>query len=87
MWCTGPLLQSQLPPEVAARQAGRTLASVPSAGSWLLQLVPHSHQADSNGMPTAMGQQGAAGPEAPISFPSIKCHKYMIHVGCVEHYP
>jgi hypothetical protein len=34
----GPLIMQQLPPEVAARQAGRTLASAPSPDTWLVRL-------------------------------------------------
>lgn len=40
----GPLLLQQLPPEVAARQAGRTTASAPSPDNWLLQLLPPAGQ-------------------------------------------
>ncbi|WIA13527.1 hypothetical protein OEZ85_007099 [Tetradesmus obliquus] len=42
---SGPLLMQQLPPEVAARQAGRTLATAPSPTTWLLQLLPAPGQA------------------------------------------
>jgi hypothetical protein len=35
----------QLPPEVAARQAGRTLATAPAPTTWLLQLLPVQGQA------------------------------------------
>lgn len=41
---SGPLLLQQLPPEVAARQAGRTTASAPSPDNWLLQLLPPAGQ-------------------------------------------
>eukprot|EP00775_Hariotina_reticulata_P004608 gene4608-4862_t len=34
----GPLIMQQLPPEVAARQAGRTLASAPTPDTWLIRL-------------------------------------------------
>lgn len=37
---SGPLLQQQLPPEVAARQGARTTASAPSPDYWLLRLLP-----------------------------------------------
>jgi hypothetical protein len=40
----GPLLLQQLPPDVAARQAGRTTASAPSPDNWLLQLLPPAGQ-------------------------------------------
>lgn len=35
---SGPLIMQQLPPEVAARQAGRTLASAPNPDTWLVRL-------------------------------------------------
>lgn len=36
----GPLLLQQMPPEIAARQAGRSLAGAPPPTIWLLQLIP-----------------------------------------------
>lgn len=48
----GPLLQQQLPPEVAARQGARTTASAPSPDYWLLRLLPpagHVWQQDQAG--------------------------------------
>eukprot|EP00878_Enallax_costatus_P015726 GHUV01016477.1.p1 GENE.GHUV01016477.1~~GHUV01016477.1.p1 ORF type:complete len:254 (+),score=94.63 GHUV01016477.1:907-1668(+) len=41
---SGPLLLQHMPPEIAARQAGRSLAGAPPPTSWLLQLTPAAGQ-------------------------------------------
>lgn len=49
MMLSGPLLPQHMPPEIAARQAGRSLAGAPPTANWLLQLMPCVGQTWSTG--------------------------------------
>jgi hypothetical protein len=70
--CTaGPLLMQQLPPEVAARQAGRTLATAPPPATWLLQLLP------AQGQPWTEQDAGAGRCTEPSSeLPQAELHEH-----------
>ncbi|KAF6251695.1 hypothetical protein COO60DRAFT_1558044, partial [Scenedesmus sp. NREL 46B-D3] len=68
-----PLLMQQLPPEVAARQAGRTLAAAPAPTTWLLQLLP---------------AQGQAWAEQDAVFLDVSKRGQLLDVrGCTQRYP
>uniref|UniRef100_A0A383WP88 Protein SirB1 N-terminal domain-containing protein n=1 Tax=Tetradesmus obliquus TaxID=3088 RepID=A0A383WP88_TETOB len=70
---SGPLLMQQLPPEVAARQAGRTLATAPSPTTWLLQLLP------------APGQAWAA--QDAVFLDVSRRGQLLDAAGCIQRYP